>query len=98
MQANNKSIIITTAIILVAAFFMPWLKYFVNFSAWDMIFGEAGQYIDTGFKYIAFIIPLSGIMIIYGCAFNNENYPISKVLLFRLPILTLITLTIAIAS
>lgn len=98
MQTNNKSVIITLSAILVAAFFMPWVKFFVSLSAWDMLFGEAGRYIDTGFKYIAILIPIAGAIIIYGAAFNNENYPIAKGLLFRLPIITLVILIIAIIS
>lgn len=98
MQTNNKSIIITLAAVLVAAFFMPWLKFFVSLSAWDMIFGQVGQYVDTSFKYLALLIPIAGAMIIYGAAFNDENYPITKGFLFRLPILTLIVITIAIAA
>jgi len=98
MQTNNKSVIITLAAVLVAAFFMPWVKFFVSLSAWDMLFGEAGRYIDTGFKYIAILIPIAGAIIIYGAAFNNENYPIAKGLLFRLPLITLVVLIIAIVS
>ena len=96
MQTSNKSIIIIVAAVLVAAFFMPWIKYFVSLSGWDMIFGEAGQYIDTGFKYLALLIPIAGILIIYGAAFNNENYPVPKRLLFALPILTLVIIILTI--
>ena len=98
MQTNNKSVIITLSAILVAAFFMPWVKFFVSLSGWDMLFGEAGRYIDTGLKYIAILIPIAGAIIIYGAAFNNENYPVAKGLLFRLPIITLVILIIAIVS
>ncbi len=98
MQTNNKSIIIIIAVILIAAFFMPWLKYFANLSAWDMVLGEASQYIDTAFKYIALLIPIAGVMIIYAAAFNNENYPISKSILFNLPILTLVIIGIVIGE
>lgn len=98
MQTNNKAVIITLAAILVAAFFMPWVKFFVSLSAWDMLFGEAGQYIDTGFKYIAILIPISGAVIVYGEAANNENYPINKGLLFKIPIITFVVLIVAIVS
>jgi hypothetical protein len=97
MPTNNKRIVITIAAALIAAFFMPWLTFFVSLSAWDMIFGAAGQYIDTALKYIVVVIPLTGALIVYGTAFNNEEYPISKGLLFRLPLCTLIVITIAIA-
>lgn len=96
MQANNKSVIITLAAILVAAFFMPWIKFFVSLSAWDMLFGDAGRYIDTAFKYIALLIPIAGGIIIYGAAFNKENYPVDKKLLFVIPIITIALLIIAI--
>jgi hypothetical protein len=98
MQTNNKSVIITLSAILVAAFFMPWVKFFVSLSAWDMLFGEAGRYLDTGFKYIAILIPIAGALIIYGAAFNKENYPLSKQFLFLLPILTLIVIAVAIGA
>jgi len=92
MQTSNKSVIIILAAILIAAFFMPWLKFFVSLNAWDMIFGEAGRFINPGFKYVTLLIPITGILIVYGAAFNEENYPVSKGLLFRVPILTLIVL------
>src|ERR1700712_5522006 len=98
MQTNNKGVIITLSAVLVAAFFMPWVKFFVSLSAWDMLFGEAGRYIDIGFKYIAVLIPIAGAIIIFGAAFNNEKYPISKGLLFRLPLITLAVLIIAIIA
>ena len=98
MQKNNKSIIIGVAAVLVAAFFMPWIKIFGSFSAWDIVFGDIGQYVDTPFRYAAALIPIAGILIIYGAAFNNENYPVPKTLLFILPILTLIVLAIVIGD
>jgi hypothetical protein len=96
MQTSNKGVIITLSAILVAAFFMPWVKFFVSLSAWDMLFGQAAAYIDTGFKYIGILIPVAGALIIYGAAFNKENYPLSKRFLFLLPVLTLIVIAVAI--
>lgn len=63
-----------------------------------MLFGEAGKFVDTGFKYIALLIPIAGGLIIYGAGFNKDNYPLSKQFLFLLPILTLIIIAVAIGS
>jgi hypothetical protein len=98
MQTNNKNVIITIAAILVLGFFMPWFHMYAGLSAWDMLFGDAGRIIDVGFKYLALLIPISGGIIIYGAAFNNESYPVSKNILFRIPILTLIVITIIIGN
>ena len=76
MQTKDKSAIIIVAAVLVGAFFMPWIKAFANINAWDMVFGEVGQMMETPFRFIAVIIPLSGILIIRGAAFNKEKYPI----------------------
>ena len=94
MRSYNKIIIIIVAGVLVAAFFMPWIKVVESINAWDMVFGDIGKFNSTSLRYIAVIIPISSILIIYGAAFNNENYPISKLFLFILPILTLIVVII----
>jgi hypothetical protein len=96
MQNNNKSIIIIVSAILLVSFFLPWINFFVRISAWEMLFGKMVNYIDTDFKYIAVLIPLTSIIIIYCAAFNNEKYPISKGLLFIMPMLTLIVISMAI--
>lgn len=98
MQTSNKSFVVIVAAVLVAAFFMPWIKFFVGISAWDMIFGDVGKFIDTGFKYLALLIPIAGALIIYGAAFNNENYPLQKRLLFAIPILTLAIIILTLAT
>lgn len=98
MQTNDKNIIITVAAALVASFFMPWITMFGSINAWDIVFGSAGELLNTSFRYIAVIIPVSGILIIYGAAFNNGDYPVSRQLLFILPILTLIVIAIVIGA
>lgn len=77
---------------------MPWINIFVNLSAWEMVFGNAGELIGSSFRYVAIIIPIAGILIIYGAAFNNENYPIPKQVLFQLPIGTLLIIGIVIGQ
>jgi hypothetical protein len=96
MKSDNKNLVIALAAILLAAFFMPWLKFFVSVSAWDMVFGNVGDMIDSPVRYLAIIMPVSGLIIIYSAAFNNEKYPISKQLLFALPLITLIIIGIII--
>jgi len=97
-KGSNKAVIIVVGAILVAVFFIPWITAFVSLSAWDMVFGNAGDMIGSSFRYIAVLIPVAGILIIYGAAFNNENYPLSKSFLFILPILTLLTIGIVIGG
>ena len=96
-QSTNKGIIITVAIILILAFFMPWINVFANLSAYDIVFGRMGEFINTSFRYIVVLIPISGILIIYASAFNNENYIISKSVLFGVPLTTLIVIGIVVA-
>ena len=93
---NNKSLGIALAAILLAAFFMPWFKFFVSINAWEMVFGNVGDMIDSPVRYLAIIIPVSGLIIIYSVAFNNEKYPISKRLLFALPLVTIVIIGIII--
>jgi len=50
MQKNNKALIITIAVILVVAFFMPWIKFFVSVSPWDILFGDADRALNIDFK------------------------------------------------
>jgi hypothetical protein len=97
-QSGNKALIIAFGAILVAAFFMPWISAFVSLSAWDMVFGDAGKMIGSSFRFVVVCIPIVGILIIYGAAFNNGNYPISKSLLFILPGLILVMIGIVISS
>lgn len=95
MQSNTKGIVVTIAAILVIAFFLPWITLFIGISAWDIVFGGIGQYANTPFKYLSILIPVSGALIVYGAAFNGERYALPKGLLFLLPLLTLIALTLA---
>lgn len=96
MQKNSKVGVVIPATILVISFFMPWINFFISINAWDVIFHS--QFIDSIFKYLVLLIPISGIMIVYGTVFNKENYLISKDILFKLPVLILcgIALTIVI--
>ena len=63
-----------------------------------MVFGDVGDMIDSPVRYLAIIIPVSSLIIIYSAAFNNEKYPISKKLLFALPLITLVIIGIIIIS
>lgn len=87
---DNKAIIITLAAILLAAFFMPWVKLFVSISAWDIIFGDVARYVDTPVKYLGLLIPVSAAIILYGSAMNDGNYPVVKGFLFSLSLITLV--------
>lgn len=94
---TKKMIVIIAAVLLVLSFFLPWFKIFVNISAWDILFGGVGGMIDSEFKYLALIIPVSGAIIFFSAAFHEEKYPISKKLLFSLPVFTLIVVGIILA-
>ncbi len=98
MPANNKNLIITIGAVLIAAFFMPWIKIFINLSAWDLVIGDASRIIDSSFRFITIVIPVTGLLVIYGAAFNNQNYPIVKPVLFLLPLLTLLVIAILIRT
>ncbi len=85
MQANQKNIVIIAAVALIAGFFMPWISFFVKLSAWDFIFGNASDIDSSSIRFLVVLIPISAIMIIAGAS-NNENYLISKRLLFSIPL------------
>lgn len=87
---NSKIATIIIAAALIAAFFMPWITIFINISAWDVVFGNLGEYVDSPARYLAVIIPLSSAIIVYSAAFNDQRYPIPKSFLFALPLITLV--------
>lgn len=93
---ENKSLVIALSIILFVGFFMPWIKLFIGISAWDIIFGDVGKYIDTPVKYLGLVIPISGVCIFYGAALNNGNYPVAKSFLFSSSLFTLVIFAIII--
>ncbi|MFZ1704886.1 MAG: SH3 domain-containing protein [Saprospiraceae bacterium] len=86
---SNRTIIIIVSAILVAAFFMPWIKFFVNITGFDIVFGEAGKFIGSSIRYLLAIIPISSILILFW-TINYNNYPLPKILLFFSPIVSII--------
>ncbi|MEO6851920.1 MAG: hypothetical protein ABI166_14860, partial [Mucilaginibacter sp.] len=95
---NTKNASLVFAAILVAAFFMPWITLFMSVSAWDIVFGNLSQIIDSPIRYLAVIIPIVGIIIIYSAGFNKNHYPIQKSILFCLPIITLFIIAVIIIN
>lgn len=96
---NNKAVTIVASAVILAAFFMPWISIFgASINAWSILFGDVGKLVDTPFKFVALLIPFSAAMIIYGAAFNEEKYPLTKQILFLLPILTLIVIALVIGA
>jgi tetratricopeptide (TPR) repeat protein len=93
-QDNNKAIIIALCIALLIGFFTPWLRIFINLSAYDMVFGTAGDIINSPLRYIVVTIPILSVIIIYSIAQNEP--PSSKPFLFCLPLLVLIVISILI--
>jgi len=68
---------------------MPWIN-FVSVSGWDFVFGSVGNIIDTKFKFVVVLIPLSSIIIIWGTVYNKGKYPVGKRFLFSIPLLAII--------
>lgn len=95
---NKKIITIVSGSILVAAFFMPWIKAFVSLNAWDIVFGTAGEFINSSLRYVLVVIPISGVLIIYSAAGKNSLTTKFKSLLTILPLLTLIFVGIVIVN
>jgi|GEM_PF-5781951 len=90
MQTTNKGFIIAIASLLVVAFFLPWLKFYIELSAWSMVFGETAKYVNSSLKYVALLIPIAAGVIIFNAGFNNETYPIPASVLFRIPLFTIL--------
>jgi hypothetical protein len=90
MQTNSKNTVIITAAVLVVAFFMPWISVIIGISAWDIVFGVIGKELNNPVRFIAVFIPVSGILLVHGAAFNNEKYVLPKTLLLLLPAISLI--------
>lgn len=98
MQPKNNGITIITSALLLAAFFMPWVQFIVGVSAWDIIFGSMSDEILFSFRYALIAIPVAAGLVLYSAALNGGNYPISKGLLFKIPLLTLIAVIIVLIS
>lgn len=95
---QNKVLVLAISAVLVVAFFLPWIDYFTSQSAWDLILGNTSKYIESSFKYTLLLVPISGVLIFYGSLLSEGSYVIRQKILFRLPILTLIVITIVIAA
>ncbi len=88
MQNAKKIIIILLGILLVVAFFLPWLQAKTALSAWDLSFGkDAKMYLGTRLRYGLGVIPLAGLFIAL-LALLNKNFAL-KPLLYSIPLLTL---------
>ena len=94
MQKTKQVIPIILAVVLIVAYFLPWVSLFFNFTAWDVVFGRFGKLLPDPIKYLSVLIPLSSLLIIYGAALNKENYLLPKGILFLLPILSLTIISV----
>lgn len=82
------------AIILVASFFLPYLKFgnLASMSGLDIVSsnaGKGGDWDDMLMQYIWVLIPLSGLILLLG-SLNRENYFLGRGLWTWLPLLTVI--------
>ncbi len=95
---STKAITIVSGSILIAAFFMPWITAFVSLNAWDIVFGSAGEFINSSIRYVLVLIPISGILIIYNTVEMNAFTMKFKAILSILPLLTFIFVGIIIIN
>lgn len=93
---KNKNIVSVWSLLLVVGFFMPWVKVFISFSAYDLVFGDIGELSDNAFRYFAVLVPLAGAYLIYGLNFDGGRFLFSRRLLQTLPLIVLIAFCIAI--
>lgn len=87
-----RSATITTAITVMVAFFLPWVKVPSNISAWDFISGNTDGLITFPFKYLGVIIPLSALVIICVAVFWGDR--IAGMLIYPVPLITMVTIII----
>ncbi len=93
---NTRGVLIAVSIILVAVFFVPLTWFSSSSNMWGLVFGNAGGYNASLFRFIALVFPLSGILMFHGLVFNNGSYLIPKRVLFILPILSFFILLFAV--
>jgi hypothetical protein len=62
-----------------------------------MLFGEVGEYIDSPARFLAVIIPVSSILLIYGAS-KQVKYFIPKTIYCLLLLLTLFLIAIVISK
>lgn len=83
---DKKTLTMILAVVLIGAFFLPYVSYGGRgASGFDIIKAPVGDWQ----KYIALLIPVSGVLLLVG-ALNNGNYPLGRNLLCWLPLLTVI--------
>lgn len=83
---DKKTFTIIMAVILIGCFFLPYVSFMgASVSGFDIIKAPGGGWT----KYIALLIPISGVLLLIG-ALNNGNYPGGRNLLCWLPLLTVI--------
>jgi len=90
MMKTKSPIILVTAVALIVGYFLPWLSTIFTFSAWDFVFGEYARMINMPSKYISIAIPLTAVFIIFCALFNKHNYFLPKIIVFLIPIISLI--------
>jgi hypothetical protein len=89
---NNKLqryLIIGFSAILLFAFFMPWLKLIIGFSAKDIVLGDVSEFVNHKGKYLLLLFPFVGITL--GLLFLNTEsikYGMTKILTI-IPLLTI---------
>lgn len=78
------------AVVLLAAFFLPYYQGFVGkVSGFDIVSSGGGGWE----KYVLLIIPIGALLLLVG-ALNNGNYPGGRSLLVLLPLLGVLFLLI----
>src|SRR5437868_15370446 len=101
MQTDNRKIAtIAVAALLFIAFFLPWISFLGNFSAWDVVFGKLSRLFNSGeanFKYLLLLFPVSAILAIILEVRKAETSDVVKLknIVCMLPMLLFIVKAIA---
>ncbi len=86
---NHRMITILASVLLVIAFFIPWLSFgnLASISAWNLLTGDFGQHLPWQL-YILFLVPIAAAVLLFQKLMSKSTWR----LLYFLPLLAIVGL------
>ena len=79
---SKKNLTILLSVILIVAFFLPFISAGTSFSAFDIVFGKVGGLTQNGrFLFVSLLVPIGAILLLLG-AFTNDSFTKSGIVLW----------------